>query len=56
MIQITAADSGGLLYKKMSLKTCRPQPATLLKKQTVVEVLSCEFYKIFKNTYFTQHP
>ena len=56
MIQNTEADTGGVLYKKIFLKTCRTQPATLLKKQTLVEVFSCKFYKIFKNMYFTQHP
>ena len=29
--------------------------ATLLKKETLAQVFSCEFCKIFKNTFFTEH-
>ena len=29
--------------------------AFLSKKKTLTQVLSCEFYKIFKKTYFTEH-
>ena len=29
--------------------------ATLLKKESLEQVFSCEFRKIFKNTYFTEH-
>ena len=28
------------------------RPATLLKKETLEQVFSCEFYDIFKNTFF----
>ena len=31
------------------------RPATLLKKQTLVQVFSCEFCEISKNTFFTEH-
>ena len=27
----------------------------LIKNETLAQVLSCEFFKIFKNTFFTQH-
>ena len=30
-------------------------PATLLKKETLAHVFSCEFYEIFKNTFFKEH-
>ena len=30
-------------------------PATLLKKESVTRLLSCEFYEISKNTFFTEH-
>ena len=30
-------------------------PATLLQKETLAEVLSCEFCEISKNTFFTEH-
>ena len=31
------------------------RPATLLKKETLTQVLPCEFYVIFKSTFFTEH-
>ena len=31
------------------------RPATLWKKQTLAQVLSCEFCEIFKNAFFTEH-
>ena len=31
------------------------RPATLLKKETLVQVFSCEFREISKNTFFTKH-
>ena len=31
------------------------RPATLLKKDTLTQVFSCEFCKFFKNTFFTEH-
>ena len=30
--------------------------ATLLKKETLSQVFSCEYCNIFKNTYFEEHP
>ena len=33
----------------------RMKPATLLKKETLAQVFSCEFCKISKNTFFTKH-
>ena len=30
-------------------------PATLLKKETLAQVFSCEFCEISKNTFFTEH-
>ena len=29
--------------------------AVLIKKETPTQVFSCEFYEIFKNTFFTEH-
>ena len=37
------------------LKKCGMRPATLLKKETVAQVFSCEFCKISTNTVFTEH-
>ena len=33
----------------------RPQACNFIKNETVAQVFSCEFYKIFKNTFFTEH-
>ena len=32
------------------------RPATLLKKETLTQVFSCEFCKISKNTFFHRTP
>ena len=49
-------DAWGLFYpqKFASLKLQAFRPATLLKK-TPTQVLSCEIWKILKNTYFEEH-
>ena len=39
-----------LFYKVAGLR-----PANLLKKETLVQVFSCEFCEIFQNTFFTGH-
>ena len=31
------------------------RPATLLKKETLAQVFSCEYCEISKNTFFTEH-
>ena len=31
------------------------RPATLLKKETLTQVFSCEFCEISKNTFYTEH-
>ena len=33
----------------------RLRPGTLLKKETLAKVSSCEFCEISKNTFFTEH-
>ena len=30
------------------------RPVTLLKKEILAQVFSCEFFQIFKNTFFTE--
>ena len=30
-------------------------PAVYINKETLAKVLFCEFYEIFKNTFFTEH-
>ena len=40
-------------FHKIHRKT--PVPETLLKKETLVQVFSCEFCEISKNTFFTEH-
>ena len=36
-------------------KSCSPLPVTLFKKEILTLAFSCEFCKIFKNTYFIEH-
>ena len=36
-------------------KKSRPRPATLLKKESLAQMFSCEFCEISKNTIFTEH-
>ena len=43
-----------VFYKKVVLKGLRP--AALSKKETLAHVFSCEFRKIFKNTFFYRTP
>ena len=31
------------------------QVCNFIKKETLAQVLSCEFFEIFKNTFFTEH-
>ena len=37
-------------------KVASLRPVTLLKKETLAQVFSCEFIKIFKNTFFNRTP
>ena len=34
---------------------CRSQACNFIKKETLAQVFSCEFYEIFNNTLFTEH-
>ena len=34
---------------------CRSDVCNFIKLMTPAHLLSCEFYKIFKNTFFTEH-
>ena len=43
-----------LCHNKFLNKAEGLRPATLLK-ETLAQVFSCEFYGIFKNTFFTEH-
>ena len=46
----------GLVYCRQLDKTNRPvQTANLLKKETLTQVFSWEFWKEFWNTYFVEH-
>ena len=35
---------------------CNYQACNVIKKETVTQVISCEFYETFKNTYFYRTP
>ena len=50
----TEAVTRVVLYKKVFLKTPVPQPEArnFIKKETLAQVLSCEFWEIFKDTIF----
>ena len=34
--------------------TVKGQACNFIKKETLAQVFSCEFYEIFKNTFFTE--
>ena len=65
--QISEATTRAVLYRKVFLqisqnspklcfnKVVGRRPATLLKKETLAQVFSCEFDEISKNTFFTEH-
>ena len=38
------------------MKVFSLKPATLLKKEALAQVFSCEFWEIFKNTIFYRTP
>ena len=40
------------MHKMAAFKRLRP--VTLLKKEILAQVFSCEFFQIFKNTFFTE--
>ena len=69
-LHYTEATTGGILERKLSLdisensqeNTCgrvsyefAGRSATLLKKETLAQVFSCEFCEISKNTFLTEH-
>ena len=64
-LYIPEAATGGVLQKKMFLKISQnPHQNTcarvsifcnFIKKETLAQVLSCEFCESFKNTFFTEH-
>ena len=37
-------------------KSCRPQNCSIIKKETVAQVFTCEFCVIFRNTFFYRKP
>ena len=47
------AATRGVLYKKVFLEISKN--STLLKKETLTQVVSFEFCEIYKNTFFTEH-
>ena len=34
---------------------CRPEACNFIKKETLAQVFSCEFFEISKSTFFTEH-
>ena len=47
--------TGKNLYQRPFLKKLQA-PATLLKKESLAQVFSCEFCETFKNTFFYRTP
>ena len=47
--------TGKNLCQSLFLIKLQAWPATLLKKETLAHVFSCEFCEISKNTFFTEH-
>ena len=45
----------GKLTRKHLCQSVFFRPATLLKKETLTQVFSCEFSEFSKNTLFTEH-
>ena len=41
--------------KSLFKQTFSSQASNFIKKETPTQVFFCEFYKIFKNTFFTEH-
>ena len=33
----------------------RPKACNFIKKETLAQVFSCEFYEVYKNVFFTEH-
>ena len=67
MLKVTEAATGGALckkrkFRKIHRKTLVPEPffnkaqaCNFIKKETLAQVFSCEFWNISKNTFFTEH-
>ena len=50
------AATRGVLYEKCArVSSCRPEACNFIKKETLAQVVSCEFCEISKNTFVTQH-
>ena len=43
------------MQESLFFKVAGLRPATLLKKETLAQVFSCEFCEISKSTFFTEH-
>ena len=42
-------------FKKLTGKQLLPLTCNFIKKETLRQVFSCKFCKVFKNTFFTEH-
>ena len=54
-IHCTEAATRGVLWKKMFLKISQNSTCNFIEKEALAQVFSCEFCKISKNTFFTEH-
>ena len=48
--------SQSFFFNKVAGLSCRPKACNFIKKETLAEVFSCEFYEISKNTFFYRTP
>ena len=61
ILQNTEAGAGGVPLKKVFLRISQNShkntcvTCNFIKKRTLTQVFSCEFWEIFKNTFFTEH-
>ena len=44
------------IINQINVEVCGPEACNFIKKETLAQVFSCEFYKNFKNTFFHRTP
>ena len=47
--------TGKYKCRSLFLTSCRPEPFNITIKETPTQVISWEFFEIFKNIFFTEH-
>ena len=44
------------INSRQTLENHRPEACNFVKKETLTQVFSCEFYEIYKNTFYYRTP